>query len=230
MCSHYVTQQKKIMVAEQTTLAESAFKQIYDLIMSGEIPLGAVVNEVAISQRCQIGRGPVREAVRRLQGLKLLTREPYMRARVVSLSRVDLLEIFQLREAVEGVAARLCAETASDESIAELIRDFESGQPEDAENDRDGVYAFHIRIAMLCGNTRVRDLLCDDLFHLLRLYRMKAGATPGRRVDASEEHWWILRALKSRDPELAERLMRRHIARATALLQGRLGDQLRWNS
>ena len=50
------------MSEDQTTLAERAFSQIYQSIMTGELPLGSVVNEVAISQRFDIGRGPIRLA------------------------------------------------------------------------------------------------------------------------------------------------------------------------
>jgi DNA-binding GntR family transcriptional regulator len=207
------------MVDDQTTLAERALRQIYELIMSGELVPGAELNEVAISQRFDIGRGPVREALRRLQGRKLITREPYLRARVVSLSSVDLREIFQLREAVEGMAARLCAEKITQPALAEMERNFEADRERQGRNgERPPIFDLHSAIAEHCGNTWVKTLLCDELYDLLRLYRLKSGGLPGRRNEAAEEHWQILRAVRVGDPELAERLMRAHIARATRVL------------
>jgi DNA-binding GntR family transcriptional regulator len=74
----------------------------------------------------------------------------------------------------------------------------------------------HVRIAEGCGNDRIRRLLCDELYHLLRLYRARSGDQPGRREDAFSEHWQILRAMRARDADLAESLMRTHIGRATS--------------
>ncbi|MBL4786140.1 MAG: GntR family transcriptional regulator, partial [Cohaesibacteraceae bacterium] len=85
---------------QEKTLAETAFDNIFSLILNGELPFGGVINEVALAQRFNISRGPVREAVQRLQGLKLVTREQHMRARVVQLTDRDIVEIFQLRESV----------------------------------------------------------------------------------------------------------------------------------
>jgi len=62
-------------VENHQTLAEMAFDRIYGLIMSGALSLGDVVNEAALSKQFDISRGPIREAVQRLQGLRLLTRE-----------------------------------------------------------------------------------------------------------------------------------------------------------
>lgn len=190
------------------------------MILEGELPLGGVVNEVVIAQRFNVSRGPVREAVQRLQGLRLVTREPYMRARVVSLSTRDLVEIFQLREAVEGMACRLAADAMSDEALAALMKELEETRRAglNAYQPEGGPFDLHQRIALACGNERIRHLLAEELYHLLRLYRRRSGAMPGRREQAFDEHWQIVRAMFNRDPDLAESLMRSHISRATAAL------------
>ncbi|UCE30023.1 MAG: GntR family transcriptional regulator [Burkholderiales bacterium] len=207
------------MTAEQQTLAEMAFDRIYGLIMAGELPLGGVVNEVALSQRFGISRGPIREAVQRLQGLRLITREPYMRARVVSLSARDIVDIFQLREAAEGMACRLAAAHMCDADIAALADALERhARPARSRRRTAQAFDLHVQIARGCGNRRIEQLLCEDLQHLLRLYRRRSGDKPGRRDQAFEEHWQIVRALRARDPDLAESLMRAHIGRATASL------------
>lgn len=207
--------------SHQGTRSKLVFEQIFELILTGELPLGGEVNEAALAARFSVSRGPVREAVQRLQGLRLVTREPHMRARVVQLSGRDLVEIFQLRESVEGMACRLAAEAMPDEALAALVADIERAQDGAAP---DGDMDIHIRIAKGCGNGRIEQLLCDDLYHLLRIYRLRSGAAPGRRERASEEHWQIARAMRARDPGLAESLMRGHIGRATQNLLDRLDD------
>lgn len=205
-----------------STLAEQTFEKIFNLILLGEIPLGGVVNEANLAQSFNVSRGPVREAVQRLQGLRLVTREPHMRARVVQLSGRDLVEIFQLREAIEGMACRLAAESMPDADLNELEEDLARVRRRDAPAPQ--VLDIHMRIARGCNNKRIERLLCEDLYHLLRIYRYRSGSKPGRRGQAYEEHWQIVRAMRARDGELAESLMRAHINRATRTLLATLDD------
>lgn len=207
------------MSGQQRTLVDTVFEGIFQLVLSGKIPLGGVVNEVALAEHFQVSRGPVREAVKALQGRGLIVKEPYFKARVVDLDVKDMVEIFQLRESVEGMSVKLATQVMSDRAMNQLLSDFETVRG----NGR--VLDLHVRIAEECGNGRIQSLLCDELYYLLRLYRARAGAMPGRRSNASTEHWHILRAMKARDAELAESLMRAHIARATEALQNLLDSK-----
>lgn len=195
------------------TLGEEIFGRILDLIYSTELAPGMVVNESVLATRFGVSRGPVREAIRRLQGIQLVSREPFLRARVVSLSAQAILELFQMREALEGYACRLAAQRMSEAEIDALIADLEaahSGQPP-SEATR---FDFHERVVRASGNSRIIDSLCGDLYHLLRIYRRISGAVPERKELAFTEHWQILRAIKMRDGALAESLMRSHVERA----------------
>jgi DNA-binding GntR family transcriptional regulator len=216
------------MANDQQTLAKQAFEKIFKLILSGELPLGGEVNEASLAQRFNISRGPVREAVQRLQGLRLVAREPYMRARVVSLSQRDIVEIFELRQAVEGMACRLATKAMTDEELQMLASEFDRTRVDNARvAGRTGgreAFDLHVRIAEGCGNQRISQLLCQDLYHLLRIYRFRSGSAPGRREQAFEEHWQIIRAMRGRDADLAESLMRSHIRRATDLLLASLSE------
>lgn len=194
----------------QSTLAERIFEQIFELILTGELPLGGVVNEANLAERFSVSRGPVREAIQRLQGLRLVTREPYMRARVMRFFERDLADIFELREAAEGMACRLATERMSDADIQLLVEVVERSPKKNSvpRNEMD----IHMRIAHGCGNKRIESLLCEDLYHLMRIYRYRSGSEPGRWDRACEEHWQIARAMQARDPDLAESLMRSHIS------------------
>ncbi|MBL8587969.1 MAG: GntR family transcriptional regulator, partial [Methylobacteriaceae bacterium] len=110
------------------TLGEEVFQSILDLIYACELAPGMVVNEAALALRFGVSRGPVREAIRRLQGVQLVTREPFMRARVVSLSRRAVAELFQMREALEGYACRLAAESMSEADVDALIGELEQAR------------------------------------------------------------------------------------------------------
>ncbi len=70
---------------------------------------------------------------------------------------------------------------------------------------------FHFRIASGSCNRRLFRLLCEDMYNLLRVYRFRGSATPGRARRAYQEHQEVLAALRRRDADAAEESMRRHI-------------------
>lgn len=206
----------------QTTLVTQVFDRIFDLLVAGEIPLGGTLNEAALAERFSVSRGPVREALKQFEGRGLVVKRPYLKAHVVELSISDMVQIFQLREAVEGMSVRLATGAMSDAALDALLEDFTRSRQERGADALD----LHVRIAEGSGNDRIRALLCDELYYLLRLYRARSGEVPGRRQDAHAEHWQILRAMKARDADLAESLMRAHILRATRSLQALLAAEI----
>ena len=84
---------------------------------------------------------------------------------------------------------------------------------------------FHYQIVNLSGNRRLFDLLCGELYHLLRLCRVKTSSQPSRPERAFKEHHHIVDAIEQGDGELAEILMRRHISNAKEMLISQL-DQI----
>lgn len=209
------------MAAKQKPLVDQVFDGIFQRLLIGEIPLGSTLNEAMLAEQFNVSRGPVREAMKALQGRGLITKEPFLKARVVDLSVADMIQIFQLREAVEGMSVRLATIALSRAEIDQLLAELEATRKGGGET----VLDLHVRIAEACGNARIRALLCDELYYLLRIYRARSGAQAGRRSTAFEEHWQILRAMRSGDAHLAESLMRAHIAKATAGLQALLDAQ-----
>lgn len=210
-------------------LADVVFDRVLDAIYQGRLAPGSVINEVALAQEFGVSRGPVREAVRRLQGIQLVTREPYIKARVVTLSAESALELFQMRMALEGVACNLATRRMSDEEITQLLVELEQDRQRRLAAASSGapaprVFDFHERIVLASGNTRIINALCGDLYHLLRVYRRHSGTVLERKDDAYAEHWQILRAIRARDAELAESLMRSHIERAAQHLFEHLAE------
>lgn len=203
-----------------TSLADQAFEKVVTAIIRGDFEPGERISEVQVARQLGISRGPLREALSRLEGRRLVTRRPNLGMFVTSLSERDLDELFTLREALEGMACRLAATEMSDKDIVELenllkkhdrakpVRNGSSYYQESFDED------FHFRIVRGSKNERLIKALCDELYYQVRVYRFRSSRHPGRTRNAIKEHEDILNALKSRDPQAAEQAMRRHIAAA----------------
>ena len=207
-----------------STLADSVFNQLRIAIVKGELPPGSKVNEPQLSKQYGISRGPLREAIRRLEGCKLVEITPNIGAKVVSLNIRQIIEIYEIRESLEGLACRLAAEEASKEDCRSL-RDLLTNHEQQIQSENGRLYYqqeddldFHYLIVQLSGNSRLFNLLCDELYHLLRLYRVQTSSSPSRPVQAFKEHHQIVDAIENGDGELAELLMRRHVASAKETL------------
>jgi DNA-binding GntR family transcriptional regulator len=209
-------------IPEVRTLAERVFHQLQDAIVRGELAPGSKITEPGLSRAYGISRGPLREAMRRLESHRLIERVPHVGARVVKLSVKELLELFDLREALESMAARLAAEHMTAEEIVGLREvlavheqqaDLRKGE---AYYQREGDLDFHYRIVIGSHNKMLVGLLCDDLYYLVRLYRTQFSASGKRPRRAFIEHHRIVDAIEAGDPELAELLMRRHVSASRA--------------
>jgi DNA-binding GntR family transcriptional regulator len=202
---------------DSETLSEHVFRLIQAAIVKGEIAPGSKISEPELARTYGISRGPLREAIHRLEGQKLLVRVPHVGARVVALSHAELIELYEIRESLEGMACRLAAERMTQQEIDELRRVLELHEQDAAFKagvgyyQQEGDFDFHYRIIQGSGNRTLAKLLCDELYQLVRMYRLQFSATPNRPHQAFAEHHRILDAIAERDGELAELLMRRHI-------------------
>ncbi len=101
------------------SLVDVLVERIEAAIIGGDLPPGTKISEQALAGSLGVSRGPLREAIRRLEGRKLLQRTPNIGVRVTSLSLGDLQEILQIREVLEGLACSLAAKNMTyDESKA----------------------------------------------------------------------------------------------------------------
>lgn len=210
------------------TLADDVFDQLRTAIVKGEILPGSKINEPQLASQYGISRGPLREAIRRLEGCKLVEIKPNAGAKVVSLGESQVIEIYEIRESLEGLACRLAAENASAGDCSAL-RELLAGHEQQMQSadwqhyyQKEGDLDFHYLIVRMSGNQRLFNLLCDELYHLLRLCRDKTSAQPSRPEQAFREHHMIVDAIEKQDGELAELLMRRHISSARQTLINQL--------
>lgn len=210
------------------TLPERLFGEIRRAIVEGRIPAGSKISEPDLASRFGISRAPLREAIGRLEACNLVVRRPNFGARVISLSTQGLLELYDMREVMEGLAARRAAEAMTVEEIAGLRALLNEHQQATelrkgvAYVQQEGDLDFHYRIVQGSHHDRLVKFLCNDLYHLVRMYRYQLGMTSPRATHAFREHLHLVDAIEQRDAELAELLMRRHIRAARAGIERQL--------
>ncbi|WP_298774765.1 GntR family transcriptional regulator [uncultured Shewanella sp.] len=211
------------------TSADKTFFQLRKDIVEGVIAPSAKLSEAELSTKYAVSRAVVREAINRLASCHLVERKANVGARVVSLTREGLIELYQVRESLEGMAARLAAKNMTEIEISDLngllkthfdeVRSGESYYQEAGDVD------FHYRIILGSKNHHLINLLLNGIYHLVRMYRVQLGMSGPRVTTAFDEHKHIVQAIANRDEELAEMLMRRHILYSKNNIQSKLEKQ-----
>jgi len=208
-----------------TTQADRTFNILLQAIVTGKIAPGSRLREIELAKEMGIGRGPLREALNRLESRKLVTKVPHVGAQVVGLDLTEVIEIYQLRENLEGLACELAAKRMSQAQLDALARLIEQHAQYLSDNDgqlyieQETDLDFHFLIIQGSQNSWLIRLLCDELYHRVRMYRFQSAHNRGRPMQALEDHKRILEALQQRDGELASMLMKRHISAARVLLE-----------
>lgn len=204
-------------MTQPVSIPDRLFEQLKTAIFEGEIPVGSKLSEPELARDYQVSRGALREAIARLEACRLVARKTNVGARVVELSAQNLMEIFLVRESLEGMAARLAAEQITDKEMAALEALLEQ-HGQDIENSEDHAYFqqegdldFHYQIVLASHNKTLFNLLCNDLYQVVRLYRYQFGMRSNRASQAFNEHRHIIAAIKRGDGEMAEHIMRAHI-------------------
>lgn len=199
-------------------VADSVHDLLREAIIEGRLPPGSRLSVPVLAQQFSVSRSPVREAVQRLVQEGLATEEPHRGAAVARLHPEELVPLYQIRETLEGLAARLAAEQADGEELASLRTTYEAHASalERGEASRHVALdlAFHAALRTASHN--------DELDQYLERVQGKIAIAMlgGRPQEWSKqaivEHRAILEAVLARDPEAAEAAARAHIRRVTA--------------
>ncbi|WP_377299453.1 GntR family transcriptional regulator [Rhizobium sp. SGZ-381] len=203
----------------KSSLSAEAFDKVVEAITSGEFDPGQRLSEAELARNLGISRGPLREALGRLEG-RLVKRTPRIGVHVISFTRDDLESLFLTREALEGMSARLAAERMTVKQLDDLrdLLESHSHKPELASGEayvqrpRDDDFHFAIIHGAKCD--RIERMLMNEIYYQLRIHRRKSSTQPGRAQAALKEHRQIVEALESRDPDRAEAAMRMHLRNA----------------
>ena len=193
------------------SFADEAVKLIRHMILSGHFAPGERLNELQLAGVLQISRSPIREALKALSSVGLVRMVPGRGAFVADFDLTTVRHLVEIRLALEGTAARLVAERASEEQI-DAIGDFlvrtrhtlDTGPGEGYPHDLD----FHQQVLLATGNPRLVDV-AGAVSAQVQLARTRSGLD--RAEDAYVEHEAVFQALRARDPARAEQAMRDHI-------------------
>lgn len=202
-------------------LGMEAYHRIKEAIREGALKPGRRVTETELSDYLQMSRTPVREAINRLETDGLLTHEARSGLTVTRPDHQMVMELYSMREALEGTAARLAAQHASEaeiEILCELVAR-ESAVFEDTQALSRINVKFHGLIALAAHNRYLLRSL-ETMATTVALLPTMLG-DPGRALGAHAEHMAIAGALRDRDPDRAEAAARQHIrtARKSRLAQ-----------
>jgi DNA-binding GntR family transcriptional regulator len=212
------------------SLVDLVERAIEDAIIAGSLRERTALAEADLAAALGVSRSPVRDALKRLAHKGLAEPRP-RRGMVVALFAADeAADFLDLREALEGLAARLAAQRMTDDEIQDLRQHLDAIERQIAAGSRgypSGDDDFHTRILRGARSRQLQSTM-EALQARVRLLRRRSGATRERARPALAEHRAILAAIASRDPEAAEAGMRQHIRNARANLIGRVtGDERR---
>jgi GntR family transcriptional repressor for pyruvate dehydrogenase complex len=212
--------------------ADLIIKQIRQLISSGRLKPGMrLPSERVLSERFGVGRGHIREAIKKLEFYGILKTEPQKGTIVASLgvkalegliSNIlatetrDFESLMEIRALLEVHAARLAAQRAGDQAIEEILLAYEvfRKQVEQGNSGLEEDHLFHLKIAEESKNTVLRSLIGLITPDIITMSREHQDRRRGWSRTTLKEHERILEGIRSRDPELAARAMSEHMEMA----------------
>jgi DNA-binding GntR family transcriptional regulator len=213
---------------DNSTLWQRVYEHLHEEIMASRLPPGTELSEVALSKELSVSRGPIREAMGRLAADGLVTVRPRRGAEVREITPRELVDAYQVREALEVLAVRLAVPRVSEsdlDSLSELVDKM-------AEYARDGAVA-----DFFAANVSFHDLLCELSGNekLVQVHRRLAGETGrfqartlalrGNLEGSVSEHRAILAAIRKRDADEAAALAAAHVRVPGERLRESLGAQ-----
>lgn len=210
----------------RSSLSEAVFDHVVERIVSGDYYPAMYLNEREIADSLEVSRVPVREALKRLENDGWVTRNDKGRVHVRRITEEDLKELAELREGLEGVAARRAALRINDQELAELKKELEILVKHDQKVDplldeknakahQDADRRFHSLIVEVANNSRISRIyesviLQSQSFFFLRGASMRLGVDE-LIFPNLVPHQDVYDAIAAHNPDEAESLMRRHI-------------------
>ena len=196
------------------SLGDFAYRIMRDAIRSGKFRPGEHLREADVAKWLNISRTPVREAFHRIVSEGLLTSGPWNGVMVAELSADQLVQLYTIREVLEGAAAALAAKHATK---AEVQRLFKIAGTEEGEKDPEKFFIINSELHQtLYGAAHNPYLLqsLNSIIDTLSLLRHSTFILPGSIELAHREHLKIIRAIRDHKAAEAEKLAREHVRHA----------------
>lgn len=212
---------------DRLTLAESVTGRLRELILDGHLPPGQPLRPTQLAPRLGVSVMPIREALRILEAEGLVSFTPRIGSRVAEISEEDVEELYLVRGALEGLAARLAVKNLTEAGLRELHEAFEKMGASRARGDVAAFSRwdreFHRLHFAASGRPALVKKILDYWDGSRRIYAM-SPRTPNSMEPAYEAHRAILEALDDRDARAAERHTRIHTEQAAERILAVLRD------
>ncbi|HKU69315.1 MAG TPA: GntR family transcriptional regulator [Burkholderiales bacterium] len=212
--SRQLATSRKTLAPRHGSRSEHVYRRLRDAIQQGEFKSGRRVMEIEVAEWLKVSRTPVRDAIRRLESEGMLEHEPRNGVVVARIDRKAVMELYVMRETLEGTAARLCARHASDMEIQDLVDLVERERQLQGElqllpahNKR-----FHVAVHRGAHNRYLEKSLAA--ISDLGLLGAPLMSLPHRTQAAVEEHARIVEAIRLRDADAADEAARSHVRAA----------------
>ncbi|NTU75188.1 MAG: GntR family transcriptional regulator [Anaerolineaceae bacterium] len=211
------------------SLEKMAYDALKKAILTFQLLPGESMVESTLGKQLGISKTPVRDAISRLEKEGLVVKVPFKGTTVTELNHQDVVEIFQIRATLEGLAARLSAERFSPAALEQANIVVAQHRQAAARGYIEICAAlnkqFHTLILAESSNQRLAMMMANLDDHLQR-YRTLSNFQTGRLEKSVNEHMTILNALRSHQPEEAEAAMRDHLMSVLAELSRQDLDEL----
>jgi DNA-binding GntR family transcriptional regulator len=209
---------------ERRTLMQQAYAAIRQMIITGELAPGAKVVVRPLSERLRLSPTPIKAALVGLERDGFLTAIPHRGYYVPEVNVQDMREIYELREVLDGIAARNAAALPGAAALVhDTLKPLHEKQKathllQNTVGYSDADLEFHRAIWHASGNSRLAQVT-DNLVGQVRFGSGSSSRLPGRVASALHEHAWIMEAMAAGDSARAEREARAHVRRSATAFE-----------
>jgi DNA-binding GntR family transcriptional regulator len=227
--AHPLEQPRGAGEGRRGTTARYILAELQRGILGGRFAPGQRLIEADLVREFGISRGPLREAFRLLSAEGLVELVPNRGAIVRRFSRNEVSQIYEIREALEGLAARLAAERISEgdnkRRLRSAVKPFtEPGQVQASRSFTEDNRQFHLTIVEIGGNERLTALIAQMHLPLL-MFQLRHALSAQDVEKSSAEHRMIAETILAGRPNAADRAMRAHLRRSARQILNTLSQE-----
>ena len=207
-------------------LREIVFETLREAIISGLLEPGERLMEIQLAEELGVSRTPVREAIRKLELEGFVVMMPRKGAYVAGVSVKDIVDVFEIRAALEALAAGLAAERITTDELDEMeraARHIYESNDKIINNMVESDSAFHALLYKASRNQRLVQII-TLLKEQIQRFRTTSLSQPGRIKHAVDEHRGIIEAISEHNVELASTLAREHIEASEQIFLNSMKD------
>lgn len=202
-------------IPKHDSLVTHVVEQIVNAIVNGQLRAEDKLVEERLAEQLGVSRGPVREAIRQLESLGLVTKRPYKGTFVSGLDEEEVVEMQAVRLVLEGMAVRLLTESATPQKIAAMEEIISDMRKVAKRGDRRQILIhdadFHDALVRLSGNGVLADTWEPLSIKMRRFLFLKRRHTHSNIDEVVAAHEAIVDAIRSGDPNRAEEALHEHL-------------------